>query len=107
MSLDEAMSFSQSVSRMNTEPIETELRGSDLKPEDRKRLGAGYRRVVEVMKDGNWHDMRSVAFRSETELDSAKRYVRHMKKQGYKVERRNEGGGLNLYRALPLFTPEI
>jgi len=98
------VTFSEAIRQ--PEPIEEELRGSDLKPEDRKRLGGAYERVASVMEDGQWHSPEIIAERSKVRLDSALRMVRMMKKYGFKIEKKNMGSGLYLYRALLLFTPE-
>ena len=108
MTLDEAMSFSQSVSRMATEPIEEELRGSDLKPEDKKRLGAAYYRVEAFMKDGEWHTPEEIAEASQCRrVETAMRMARHMRQYGYDLQPKYVKNGLYLYRALLIFTPEI
>ncbi len=81
--------------------MEDMFQGSDLDHErDSKRLGEGFKRTLEVMRDEQWHTPEEIAAKSHNRLDSCLRYVRYLKKQGYTVEKRYEQNGIYLYRAL-------
>ncbi len=76
------------------------LRGSDITQSDKKRLGAGYLRVFNLMKDGQYRTPEQIAEGSNTRIDSSLRYIRYCKQQGHKVESESKGGGLHLYRVI-------
>ncbi len=83
------------------EPIQEELRGSDFKPErDSQRLGASYKRVAEFMKDGLWHTPENISEASQTRIDSTLRFVRMMRRYGWKIEKEYIAAGLYRYRAI-------
>lgn len=95
-------SFSAAVIGQNQPSLFDTFRGSDLQPErDCKRLGAGYKRLFEAMKDGTWFTPEAMAVQSQNRLDSALRYWRYMKKAGHTCNKKYVGNGLYLYQVIP------
>lgn len=79
--------------------IEDVLRGSDYDPKrDEQRLGEGYRRTFEVMKDGHWRTPQEIAELSGCRLDSALRFVRLTKKFGHTVNKEYVDHGIWKYQ---------
>lgn len=94
-------SFSYSVIEQQTD-IFSMLRGSDLDAKrDEKRLGAGYQRTLEVMKDGQWRTPEAMAKQSGNRIDSALRYWRYMKQAGHECNKKYVRDGLYLYQVIP------
>lgn len=69
---------------------------------DVKRLGEGYKRVFDLMKDSQWRTPEEIAELSHTRLDSALRFLRYAKAQGHGYHKRSLGKGLYIYRIIPL-----
>ncbi len=80
--------------------IDEILVGSDYQPaRDSKRLGKGYQKVKEIMSDGLARSPDEIAMLSGQRLDSALRFVRLMRKQGYIITKDYKENGLYLYSA--------
>jgi hypothetical protein len=83
--------------------IEEALRGVDYSaPRDEKRLGEGYRRTFDVMKDGTWRTPDEIAKLSGCRLDSALRFMRYAKAQGHQYNKRYKENGVYEYQIIPL-----
>lgn len=82
--------------------IEDAIQGN-ISQADRKRIGKGYLRVFNVMKDGEWHTPDEIAQESDTRIDTALRCCRLMKKRGHGYEKSHLGNGLYSYKITPSF----
>ncbi len=81
--------------------IEDLFRGADYEhSRDAKRLGIGYRKTLDLMKDGQWRTPNEIAELSHNRVDSALRYLRYMKAQGHIYNKRYRGNGLNEYQII-------
>ena len=83
--------------------IEDLMFGTDLKQGDEKRLGEGYKRTFNVMKDGIFRTPDEIARLSGNRLDSALRYLRYMKARGHRYNKMRKERGLYMYQILPSF----
>ena len=102
------MKFSSVITRPQQLSLEDIWQGSDLKPErDHDRIGAGYMRVFELMKDTNWRSPQEIADMSKTRLDSGLRYLRYMKKRGHGYSKKLIRNGLYLYQIIPSFQESL
>ena len=67
-------------------------------PRDADRLRAQQDRVRQFMADGSWHTLSQVADGCSCPEASASARIRHLRKEGYEVERRYVCRGLHEYR---------
>ncbi len=85
----------------------TRFHGATIEPElDTERLGAQYRRVFLLMRDGVWRTLREIAEATESPEASVSARLRDMRQAsngGHTVERRRRGEpsrGLHEYRVI-------
>lgn len=93
-------SFSSSIANPAQMSIEDMLMGSDISSRDEKRLGEGYKRVFNLMKDGFWRTPEQIASGSSTRLDTALRMLRYAKQRGHLYFKRLVKNGLYEYKII-------
>ena len=76
--------------------------GSDYQPErDKERLTQDYKKIKDLMSDGEWRTIRQVADATGSPDGSASAHMRAMRKKengGHAVIKKYEGNGKYLYR---------